>query len=541
MPNSNETPSDTKHTNDDYVVIIYNQGEQLQARYELPEPHMELVLNGSDIEQRRIAWSVADEEFEFDGEKVWRKDGASFEQVSFDMVRDRQFFDRRYIVIDDIAPMAWSLYLSAFAVKEQGIIIKFQSEDAMIVRIGASSHELREPYKLGDQSTMSYFGPSDYVRGEDAIIIAGPDMPNWLIDNVSQEISQTMKVVEAGFKVPPVSKPTLYFTTGPKENGYSSKGGQLAEAVMTFRYRGFDFSETNQSLIDRISGTASHEATHLWIGGIYKNIRNSEEPWMHEGGTEYMADRARNNSGEIKVEFEQRLNNCLSNIGSLPLNGFEGSVTGGLPYDCGYVIHVAAETATLDKSQSNIFDIWLHMIESITREDKSYNPSDFLAAVTNLSDTDFDNFARLFLEGGPSGRWQELPQRAQNIGVYLKPTVNEQYAFTGHWLRPLLATNCTGGYGFYNNADAKLLDAENCKAPFKSGLEVISVNDINFLTDAKLALEEVQKTCAEKRDLTLGLKDGTKLPPVSCDLEIPPIAPYFKVTDFPDLPPLSVE
>ncbi len=204
-PSSNESISDTDSVVSTYQANIFNQGDQLKVRYDLPDFFSELVFSNHDTQQRQVAWKVADAGFEFDGEKVWRKNGNKFRQVTFEMFRDSQFFNRRYVAIDDIAPMAWSLFLPAFAVNKQDTVLTFQSGDSLIVRIGANSHELDEPYLLGEKNMMSYFGPPDYVRKGDAIIIAGPDIPKWLINEVSTKVSQTMKVLESGFKVTPVN------------------------------------------------------------------------------------------------------------------------------------------------------------------------------------------------------------------------------------------------------------------------------------------------------------------------------------------------
>ena len=106
--------------------------------------------------------------------------------------------------------------------------------------------------------------------------------------------------------------------------GSRQRAGNSTTPSWCFRYRGIDFSNPEQDLVDSISNTSAHEATHLWIGGVYSNTRNEEEPWMTEGGTEYLADRARNSAEQIRAEFEQRLNKCLSNIEDRPLDASKG-------------------------------------------------------------------------------------------------------------------------------------------------------------------------------------------------------------------------
>jgi len=527
------------------VATVYNEGPRLKVRYVLPDPSTQLQFTDRDNQQRSLGWKISDGSFEFDGQTATRTDKEPFQQVVFDLVRDPRFFNRRYVVVDEIGPESWSLFLPAFHVLEQETDVVFKSEDSLVVRIGAHAMELDKTYRLGDQDLMAYFGRSEYVETGKAVIIAGPEIPEWLIEDVRAGVSQTMSVMEAGFETPPVNRPTLYLTTGALENGSTMKGGQLDEAVMTFRYRGIDFSKIDEGLRDRLTNTSAHEATHLWIGGRYKNTRNEDEPWMSEGGTEYLADRARNSSDEIVEEFEQRLNKCLMRIGTQPLDGSQGAVHGRHVYDCGYVLHAAAESATQSKSGSNILDIWKTMISGLSSEDQSYAPTDFLITVEKLGGNEYAAFSAPFLSGTDADRWNALPELASKVGIELELSMGQRTGnsqlLVGHWLMPLLAANCEGSHGFYNNSDAKKLDGNNCKPPFESGLEVVSVEDISLITDPSKALETVTGKCAANDKLVLGLKDGTKLEPVACDLDIPPLPPAFKVTKFPELQTLSAK
>ncbi|MDB2439884.1 hypothetical protein N9W89_14320, partial [Hellea sp.] len=231
-----------------YLATISNEGPNLKVRYDLPQSQSELLLTDYDKQQRASAWKVRDNGFEFDGQKLIRTDGALFDYVTFDLVRDPKFFNRRYVVVDEIGPESWSLYLTAFRVQNQETEIKFQSNDRLMTRIGAETHDMGETYRLSDKSVMSYFGRAKFIKDDKAIIIAGPDIPTWLIEDVGAGVSQTMSVLEKSFEVPPVNRPTLYLTTVSSENDGSSKGGQLSDAVMTFRYRGVDFSKDNKEL-----------------------------------------------------------------------------------------------------------------------------------------------------------------------------------------------------------------------------------------------------------------------------------------------------
>ena len=527
------------------LATVYNEGSRLKVRYDLPNPSTQLQFTDRDQQQRNLGWKVSDEGFQFDGQTATRADNQPFQQLTFDLVRDPRFFNRRYVVVDKIGPESWSLFLPAFQALEQETDIVFHSENPLVVRIGAHAKEVGETYRLINKDLMAYFGRSEFVETGKAVIVAGPDMPKWLIEDVRKGITQTISVLERGFNAAPVNRPTLYLTTDTSENGSTMKGGQLDEAVMTFRYRGIDFSNVDEGVKSRLTNTSAHEATHLWIGGRYKNTRNEDEPWMSEGGTEYIADRARNSSQDVAKEFEERLNNCLMRIGSRPLDGSKGAVHGRHVYDCGYVLHAAAETASLSQSGSNILDIWITMISALPSEDKSYAPTDFLKTAEGLSGSAYTAFSAPFLSGTAASRWDALPDMARNIGIELDLSMEQRtrnsQLLVGHWLMPLLAANCEGGHGFYNNSDAKKLDGDQCKPPFESGLELVSVAGVSLISDPLKALETVQEKCRAKGELIFTLKDGTILAPVACDLDIPPLPPAYKVTKFPTLPSLSTK
>ena len=524
-----------------YEASIYHVGKALKVRYDLPKPNTELVFRDRDTGQRNVGWS-SPQGFEYDGRTLKRTDGETFQSVIFSLQRDPRFFNRRYVVVDTIGPQSWSLFLPAFGIEDGETRINFKSESALTLRIGSKAYDLEKAFTLNDADLMAYYGRADYVQEGSAIIISGPDIPEWLSDHVKKDVDQTMRILEQRFDVPPVRKPTLYITTGALENGKSTKGGQLDEAVMTFRYRGYDFSKENEDVKASMSNTSSHEAAHLWLGGRFKNIRNEEEPWMSEGGTEYLADRTRNSQDQIVSEFEYRLNQCLMRIGTQPLDGSNGPVHGYHIYDCGYVLHGAAESSAYLSEGVDIIDIWLQMIESLETEDKSYLPADFLKSVDRFSKANYDAFSAPFLSGGQADRWAKLPRLAKILGIELELDMNvsekNTQAVTGHWLMPLLAAHCRGSHGFYNNSDAKRLGVEDCDKPFEDGLEILYVNDTSLISEPIKALEKVTAMCSEKGNLIFVTKEGQSLPPVPCDLDIPPLPPAFKVTRFPEIPSL---
>ena len=525
-----------------FKATIYHEDNSLKVRYDLPEPKTELVFLDRDFNQRNAGWSVLPS-FDFDGKSLKRRNGEAFSTVIFSLERDPMFFNRRYVVVDSIGPKSWSLFLPAFGIQNGQTAIYFEPEHNLTLRIGSKAYDFTKPYVLGEQDMMAYYGEPQFIKESSAIIIAGPDIPEWLTDHVKQGVDQTMQVLEQGFDVQPARKPTIYITTAPQENGQSTKGGQLEEAVMTFRYRGFDFSEENDNVKSNLDNTSSHEAAHLWIGGRFKNIRNEEEPWMSEGGTEYLADRTRNPQDKIVSEFEYRLNQCLMHIGTQPLDGSKGPVHGYHIYDCGFVLHGAAESMAYQETGADIMDIWLHMIRDLKTEDQSYLPSDFLKSIRAFGDADYDAFAALFLTNDAPDRWENLPALTKPLGIELEfnMEVREKntQAITAHWLMPLLASYCRGNRGFYNNSDAKRLGVEDCDKPLEDGLEILSVNSANLITEPMQALETVTIICADKGNLVFTTKQGQVLPPIKCTHDLPPLPPAYKVIGFPKLPRLK--
>ncbi|MDB2439783.1 hypothetical protein N9W89_13805, partial [Hellea sp.] len=228
-----------------------------------------------------------------------------------------------------------------------------------------------------------------------------------------------------------------------------------------------------------------------------------------------------------------------------PLDGSKGTVHGYQVYDCGYVLHAAAESAALEKSGSTIIDIWKKTITDYKTKQASYSPSDFVQAAESLSGPEYREFSNPFLTGFEANRWDKFSNIAKNVGITLERSEDahseNSQLLIGHWLMPLLAANCDGGHGFYNNAEAKRLHGNDCKPPIESGLDLVSVTGVSLITEPLKALETVRKICSDKGELILGLKDGTDLAPVSCELDIPPLPPAFKVVSFPDLPPLLTD
>jgi hypothetical protein len=369
------------------VVTISPESGALRAVVTLPAPHDRFAFESNNSPQRRDAWTPIGNGWRFDGETLRRDDGAPFARFELRLLPDTGFYDRRYVAVDRIGSEGWALFLAAFRANSGRTDVRLEGFPRdFVVRVGGETFaDLAAALSPGaeDENRLAYVGPDRYVTSGPMTLVAGEEIPRWLHERLLRETGAVVEELTRRFGTPPSTAPTLFITYRTDERGSGTVAGALDDAVLTFALRGLNLDEENAALGDDLANTAAHEAAHVWNGEIWRSAQNEEQSWLHEGAAEYLASRIRQDPESLRVESERRLNDCALRSDRRPLDGSAGPVHAAR-YDCGFVIQLAAEAASLKAQAGDTFDLWRAVFEAA--DGGTYTAEAFLDEATRRGD-----------------------------------------------------------------------------------------------------------------------------------------------------------
>jgi hypothetical protein len=223
------------------------------------------------------------------------------------------------------------------------------------------------------------------------------------------------------------------------------------------------------------------------------------------------------------------------------MDGSEGPVEGSASYDCGFMIMLAAEAASLRAGRGDIFDLWRAVGEAAGPE--GFTPSGFLAETHARGGSAFDDAASILLARAGDPRTETLGQSLSALGLDIRqgePGPAASNVLARRALMPLLGQLCEGGRGFSMppQRDRLILDTENsCGAALAGNPEVVGVNGASLMLTPGAAYEAMRTACAQHGVLRFGTPDGRTLAPVECAVDLPPLPPLYAIEALPRLPP----
>lgn len=526
------------------AITVSPVGEDaLTAHYQLCAPVTAYALEPYNTPQRSDDWAAAGDDYAFNGASVRRADGATFSEFTLRLRADTSFHDRHYVAADRVGA-GWSLLLQALAPEHGSATLQFTdfARDDVLFAEGGVRRASGPRLQLDqDSENIIYVGPRSNIRAGSITVIAGDDIPDWLRERFIRETGTAIDRLSARFGRD-APAPTLIVTSALQGRGSGLKAGTVADGVVEIRLRGIELREGDTALSESLTNTATHEATHFWLGQLWRAARNNEEPWLHEGGAEYLASRIWQTPEGLREEASQRLNGCLLRANGHPMDGSEGPVRGIAPYDCGFVIMLAAETASLRAGHGDIFDLWRAVLDASGPE--GFTPTAFLAEARARGGEDFSHVANLVLSAASNPALATIAEPLAAVGIVTAPReagAGEAYPLLARSLMPVMAQLCGAGgrsYGYNSEPDRIILDTEQSCGPELAGNPaVVSVNGASLTLRPSLAYEAIRAACESRSALRFTTVDGRVLAPVTCTTQIAPAPTIYGVISIPAFPP----
>jgi len=307
---------------------------------------------------------------------------------------------------------------------------------------------------------------------------------------------------------------------------------------MAVRLRGFDLSVPDEDLIESIANTTAHEAIHLWIGQHSRSAVNEEQPWLHEGSTEYLADRIRMNPEDISREAEHSLNACLLSLGDRALDGSRGYVQDKAAYDCGYAINFVSEVGSLEAGGGDIATIWREVLNRAG--EAGFTTEDFLFVVNDAGAGRASAFIERFLSGDGDSRWVGLEREFQRIGIVVStrhPDSREGDALRSIVLNEILKRRCDGRYGYTTyDTHIEFDTGDRCGTSLEGNPVVDRIGDFHIIRQPFESFRYAKSICDEGGDLLFWPVDGSDPITLYCDSPIKSLPPLFELIEVPRLP-----
>ncbi len=535
-------PKQGQGAGDDIRITILPSpdGTSLSAEFNIGESVSELSFEPANALQRKNSWTTENSDWQFDGSSISRTDGRPFRRFALHLSIDSRFFNRRYVVVDRIGSDSWTLFVPAFSPADAEAALNFAGFGKLaVVRIGdrtVPADNASLPIKSDDQ--LIYVGSPRHVHAGAASVVAGPEVPAWLRNHVSQVLSNVLSRATERFGVEPDSQPMVYVSSHPDPRGANWKGGAFDDGVMAVRLRGIDLSVPDGELIESIANTMAHEAVHLWIGQHFKSAVNEEQPWLHEGSTEYLADRIRMSPEDIGREAEHSLNACLLSLGDRALDGSRGFVQDKAAYDCGYAINFVSEVGSLEVGGGDIATIWREILNRAG--DIGFTTKDFLSVVDDVAAHRSSTFIERLLSGDGDSRWIGLENDLQRIGIVTSarhPDSREGDALRSIFLNEILKSRCDGRYGYTTYDTHVEFDTGNrCGDSLDGNPAIVRIGDSHIISQPFESYLYAKSKCDEGADLLLWPVDGANPIRLYCDSPINSLPPLFELVEVPRLP-----
>jgi|TARA_B100000678_G_scaffold4810_1_gene4180 hypothetical protein len=521
-------------------VTLTPSGEQLIAAWSLDKPVDSVSLSRwVAADERDRLWHLDDDGWVFDGAVLSREDGEPFNKFRMSISESDRFYDRRYVPAIRIGTSGWAVLPEAFNVADHPVLISFEGGEESDVLLAGAGLVPRGEAIPADVGGFFYFGPPEHVVDGAATVIAGPDVPDWLRDKFVADTQSISRTLTQRFEEAPPAPPTL-IVTYRDQAGSGFKGSSLGRFI-TLHVRGYSLDPENENFMQRMTGLALHETVHVWNGQLYSSRENSEQSWLHEGAAEYISLRAWMDPDQLRGRMEEMINGCQRALLRRPLTSTAYGSWGRTPYDCGALVQLIAEAASMQAGNGDILAIWKNVFER-AGEGHVFDTAMFRAAASEAGGEMYTSrFARL--EAGMNADdWESFLKGLADIGIDIEVRASDAPPQSDHRLAQLALAAvqrdyCNDQVSLHGLEDHYWIDiSDRCGGHIPGNPRLRTLNGIDLIEAPGEAYGEIRRACAAGETVTLGRLDGEELKPLSCGRWMSGLTSPVAVTALPEFP-----
>lgn len=376
-------------------------GERWSLAYTLSRSVDALDLGPAVGELRGAAWRpeegfeiVADE----DGERLRRRDGASFEAVTLELATWDELVPKQYVPFNTFSDGGVSVYTGFLA--PELVVAGEHFEPAMrfelvprageaVVVAGARTAGPVRWSPPDDTPAFVYFGAAVPIETEALLAIVDPSTPAALAERFADFLPRAFAYLAERFGRRLPVRPTVFVSArfDDGNRGRSLKGGAL-DGQIQVRLRGEELREPDAGVREHLHRFIAHEAAHLWQRS---EAFDNATAWIHEGGAEALALRTVEELGawppeRVAQEVDEAAERCVGHLeaGVVLATAAEAGAFDAL-YDCGLVIALASE-ALLEQADpdADLFTLWGELVVVADAAGDTFSADTYFATLADL-------------------------------------------------------------------------------------------------------------------------------------------------------------
>lgn len=504
------------------VRVSLREG-QLQLVYALPEAVSCLRFKAGGV-LRRASWKIQGSGRLSDAGDVlqWEQPQRSFEvRISPTAVRDGQF-DRAYTPVMPLGDGRALAVYTDYLLLDPALgrtTIEFEGLPARGGLMQVGLHQLRSEdppgyFLLGHPVVERY--------GDDALIV-DQSLPEPLIRRVRSLLDQARRHLAS---VPRPGGPISILAMGGGRLGKPSWRGDVSPGLIRLGFYGQGWDDVQPDLARRLSAYVLHETFHL------HNLRlrpgSQGGVFLLEGGADAVAIGLQHRLGQLDdtaylARQNLALRQCLLSSGATLRE--KEALGGDVPYDCGFVLLSLASWAVSGTMQDDRQPIELWRAALTQAGDGPYDWREFLAATRGRTPAQRQEVVDLLEQLLYSRIDWDTALSSPALQGLLEPAPLQDYETTevssqlgSRALMSLLASQCTGPYGFHMNGGIFTLDTAQgqCKAAWPDKFPVARLNGFDFVHQGLQAAQSARRSCTEQGQVLVADESQARPFPMPC-------------------------
>lgn len=428
-------------------------------------------------------------------------DATAVDTVTVEFPQNTDFIERDYELFNTFTDGSVALFAGHFAAVVNG--------GATIDRVAVTAPPGQRA--LGDDYV--YVGTIEPVEHERLVAIVDPGLPEWLAQSLVHYTPRVLDLYTTRTGHALADKPVVLFSFDPAAGGRSFNGGVVGTQLQ-LRVLGDGWRDDDPWAVRTALRLIAHEAAHLWNGHLARSDDDAP-PWMHEGAAEAFADTA-------LVALGIADDAALAEARTRALNDCIGGQR--IPYACG---QLAAWWTAL--AGGDLFAFWGDLIDGARATDGRYDEDDYFDALAARGASAATIAALRAFTAAP----ERAPAAALSAGLGpfgVSLVRDDAVAGRESLVRAggavvfaVLATDCTGGYGFYTQDTTLLLAGLGRCRTAQEGMRVAHIGPYELDAPGFAAAHYALDRCAAHPTIEI---EGLEF---SCPAELPALSGHWRI------------